>query len=76
MNFGGGWCFWLYDTTSAAKGFEDINLHRIERFVEHGNTKIKRALAKSNFIYEETMHHYEKKNGQFIGIEIYAILRT
>lgn len=57
-------------------GFEQLNLNRIEGFVESTNTKCKRALEKINFTYEGTMREYEVKNGEAISVDIYAILKS
>lgn len=57
-------------------GFEDLNLHRIEGFVESHNTNCKKALAKLDFTFEGTMRNAEIKNDKFIDIEIYSKLRT
>lgn len=52
--------------------FEELDLHRIEGFVESENHNCKRALAKLNFNYEGTMKDCEVKNGQFISLDIYS----
>ncbi|HIB37095.1 GNAT family protein [Mesonia sp.] len=57
-----------------AYGFKELNLHRIEAFVESDNKKCKDALAKTGFVYEGTMKDCEKKNGKFINLSVYAIL--
>ena len=56
------------------QGFEVLNLHRIEGFVDSDNEKCKRALEKINFKYEGTMHDCEFKNGAFVSVDIYALL--
>ena len=56
-------------------GFEKLNLHRIEGFVESNNTKCRKAMAKTGFIHEGTMVDCEKKNGKWISLAIYAILK-
>lgn len=56
-------------------GFEDLNLNRIEGFVESTNSKCKNALGKINFHYEGTLREYEFKNGNFLDVDIYAILK-
>lgn len=55
-------------------GFDHLNLHRIEGFVETANTNCKRAMAKLDFTHEGTMRDCEVKNGQFISVDIYALL--
>ena len=57
-------------------GFEELNLHRIEGFVESHNTNCKKALDKLNFTFEGTMRHAEIKNEKHIDIEIYSKLST
>ena len=52
--------------------FEHIGLHRIEGFVETGNTNCKKALAKLKFNLEGTMKDCEVKNGNFISLDIYS----
>ena len=56
-------------------GFDKLGLHRIEGFVESDNLNCKRAMAKSGFKYEGTMTDCEVKNGKFISLDIYAILK-
>ena len=58
-----------------AYGFSELNLNRIEGFVQSENEKCKRALKKVDFTYEGTMREYEIKNGTKIDLDIYAILR-
>lgn len=55
--------------------FSRLNLHRIEAFVETGNMNSKKVLEKFQFKFEGTMKDCEIKNGDFIGISIYAKLR-
>lgn len=55
-------------------GFEKLDVHRIEGFVESDNLNCKRVLAKSGFIHEGTMVDCEIKNGAFISLELYARL--
>jgi ribosomal-protein-alanine N-acetyltransferase len=56
-------------------GFETLDLHRIEAFVETENNNSKRILAKQHFTLEGTMQDCEIKNGQFISLHIYAKLK-
>lgn len=56
-------------------GFTTLNLNRIEGFVLSDNIKCKRALEKIHFKHEGTMRECEKKNNQWIDIDIYAILK-
>ncbi len=57
-------------------GFNTLNLHRIEGFVESQNTNCKKALDKLNFTFEGTMRNAEVKNGHHIDIEIYSKLSS
>src|SRR5690606_13062164 len=56
-------------------GFEHLNLHRIEAFVEAENLNCKGAMAKLNFAHVGTMKDGEIKNGKFISLEIYAKIK-
>ena len=56
-------------------GFQQLNLNRIEGFVESKNSNCKKALAKLQFQYEGTMHECEIKNGDYISLDIYAMLK-
>lgn len=55
--------------------FGRLNLHRIEAFVEIGNSNSKRVLEKFQFEFEGTMKDCEIKNGNFISISTYARIR-
>lgn len=57
-------------------GFEAMDLHRIEGFVEQNNTNCQNALRKIDFQYEGTMRDCEVKNGEFISLEIWAKIKT
>ncbi|HRB19050.1 MAG TPA: GNAT family N-acetyltransferase, partial [Chitinophagales bacterium] len=48
-------------------GFQQLNLNRIEGFVESKNSNCKKAMAKLQFQYEGTMHECEIKNGDYIS---------
>lgn len=54
--------------------FEELNLHRIEGYVDHDNANCKKGLAKMNFQYEGTMRDCEIKNDTFVSVDIYARL--
>jgi len=56
--------------------FNNLQLHRIEGFVETKNSNCKNALAKLEFILEGTMKNCEIKNGDFISLDIYAKFST
>ncbi len=53
-------------------GFNEMNLHRIEGFVDSDNDKCKKAVAKVGFKYEGTMVDCEVKDGKFHSTDIYA----
>lgn len=55
------------------QGFNILNLHRIEGFVDTQNTRCKTAIEKLGFILEGTMRDSEIKNGKFISVDIYAL---
>lgn len=57
-------------------GFDQLNLHRIEGFVETGNQNCKNGLEKLNFNYEGTMVDCEIKNDQFISLDIYSLFNS
>jgi len=57
-------------------GFDKLELHRIEAFVETPNENSKKVLMKFNFQHEGTMHDCEIKNGKFISLDIYAKIKT
>jgi ribosomal-protein-alanine N-acetyltransferase len=49
-------------------------LHRMEAFVEEGNSASSKLLEKAGFQYEGTMQDCEIKEGRFISLRIYAII--
>lgn len=55
-------------------GFEKLNLHRIEGYVDSKNTNCKNALAKLDFNHEGTMVDCEFKDGKYISLDIYAMI--
>ena len=57
-------------------GFDNLELHRIEGFVECENKNCKNAMAKLDFQHEGTMKECEIKNGKFISLDIYAKVKT
>ncbi|WP_029902605.1 GNAT family N-acetyltransferase [Prevotella sp. 10(H)] len=57
-------------------GFNDLDLHRIEAFVDTQNTNCKKAMAKLGFNPEGTMKDCEYKNGEYISLDIYAKIRA
>jgi len=46
------------------QGFKQLNLNRIEGYVDSNNLKCKKALEKVNFTYEGTMHEMEIKKSE------------
>lgn len=55
-------------------GFQKLQLHRIEGFVESENQACKKAMAKLPFQFEGTMKDCEIKNGRYISLDIYAYI--
>lgn len=56
--------------------FEKMNLHRIEGFVETDNINCKKAMEKLDFYHEGTLRDCEVKDGKFISLDVYTMLRT
>lgn len=50
------------------------NLHRLEGFVEEGNTASRKLLEKAGFLYEGIMRDCEIKNGKYISLFIYSLI--
>lgn len=57
-------------------GFEILDLNRIEGFVDSENLNCKKAIEKMNFKLEGTMRECEIKNGKYLNVDIYAILKN
>lgn len=55
-----------------AYAFKEMNLHRIEAFVESENQASQRAMQRLGFQYEGCMRDVEYKNDRFISLEIFA----
>jgi len=55
-------------------GLEQMDLHRIEGFVEAENQQCKSALSKLGFVHEGTMKQCEFKDGRYIDLEIHAMI--
>ncbi len=53
---------------------KEKGLHRLEGFVEEGNTASSRLLEKSGFQYEGIMRDCEIKNGNYISLLIYGLI--
>ncbi len=56
-------------------GFQELDLNRIEGFIESNNLQCKKAMSKLAFDYEGTMRSCEFKDGQFIDVDIYAKIK-
>ncbi|GAA4327130.1 GNAT family N-acetyltransferase [Christiangramia aestuarii] len=54
--------------------FRDLELHRIEAYVEAGNINSSKALKRLGFEHEGCLRDSEFKNGQFISVDIFALL--
>ena len=52
------------------------HIHRLEAFVEEGNVASCQVLEKLGFGYEGTMKECEIKNGKYINVAIYALVKT
>jgi len=57
-------------------GFNNLGLHRIEAIIETENKNSKTVMTKLNFSHEGTMKECEIKNGKFISLDIYALLKS
>ncbi len=53
---------------------DEMQLHRVEAFVEEGNKASCILLEKNGFLHEGLMKDCEKKEGRFISLHIYALL--
>lgn len=56
-------------------GFTDMNLHRISAEAETDNPGSIAVLKKTGFVYEGTFKEYEIKDGRFIHLALYALLK-
>lgn len=56
-------------------GFDKLELHRIEGFVDSENKNCKRAMSALDFELEGTMRDCEIKNNKFVSIEVYSTIR-
>ncbi len=54
--------------------FVQLQLHRIEALIETLNTNSKTVMRKLGFVYEGCMQDCEIKNGEFISLDIYALI--
>ncbi|MGY5850921.1 GNAT family N-acetyltransferase [Salegentibacter sp. F14] len=57
-------------------GFKQLELHRIEGFVETDNFNCKKAMSKLDFTHEGTMRECEIKDEKFISVDIYAKVKV
>ena len=55
---------------------KEKGIHRLEAFVEEGNLASSRVLEKLGFVYEGTMRECEIKNGKYINLFIYALVKS
>jgi ribosomal-protein-alanine N-acetyltransferase len=53
---------------------QEKRLHRLEAFVETGNSASSKLLQRAGFQHEGTMRDCEIKNGRFISLTIYALI--
>ncbi len=53
---------------------QEKGLHRLEAFVEEGNSASSRLLEKAGFQYEGKMIDCEIKNGKYISLLIYGLI--
>ncbi len=56
-------------------GFTEKKYNRIEATVDARNDRSKKVLLKNGFRLEGTFREYECENGEFVDIEMYAILK-
>jgi len=55
--------------------FDELQVERIEAYVETGNSPSDKALLKQGFLYEGTMRNCELKNNKFISLKVFGLLR-
>jgi len=55
-------------------GFNDLCLHRIEAWIEAGNTASSKVVEKFGFQKEGTLRDHEIKNGAHISVNVFAKL--
>ena len=67
---------WEEVTSIIDFGFNQMNLHRIEAYVESENMASTKTLHRLNFIREGRMVDCELKDSKFISLDIYALLST
>lgn len=57
-------------------GFENLNLNRIEGFVDNKNKNCKTAIEKMHFTLEGTMRQCEIKDNQYLDVDLYSKLKS
>ena len=57
-------------------GFNTLQLHRIEGFVDSNNQSCKKTLSRLKFEYEGTMVDCEWKDGNSISLDIFALINN
>lgn len=57
-------------------GFQKMRLHRIEALVESENENCIRLLNKMDFTHEGRLMDYELKKGNYVHLDIYALLHS
>lgn len=62
-------------TILLAFGFNELDLHRIEAFIDPENIASRYLLEKSGLNSEGVLHGYFYEKGRFVDAEIYALLR-
>ena len=55
--------------------FNNMNLHRVELTVLETNARAIHLYEKMGFVYEGTKRYSKYKNGEFVSMRIYAVLR-
>lgn len=57
-------------------GFDKLNLHRIEGFVDSDNKNCKKAIERMKFKLEGTMRECEIKEGKYLNVDLYSRLSS
>lgn len=53
-------------------GFQTLDLHRIEAWVETDNENSQKVLTRLGFRHEGTLRDHEIKDGKFISVDVFA----
>jgi [ribosomal protein S5]-alanine N-acetyltransferase len=56
-------------------GFNDLRYNRVEAEVDSRNIGSRKVLLKNGFRHEGTFREFERKNGAYIDLEMFAILK-